>query len=202
VWALGTRGAELLELAGDWTRNNSRLRPASFPHALGITKVFLTLKLAALRGMIEIDEWRPENQFREAVTVNGERLTVIPDATAVIGDNRTDRETTIFLELDNGTAPIERSTFAQSSFSRKTVAYQAYWQTVVRPQHGAMVVLTVARTPERAFALRIATATKIPHPPNLFWFAALPNWEITAPERFLYEAMWHTAGDEARALFG
>ena len=202
VWALGPRGAEILELPGDWRRNNVRLRPASFPHALGITKVFLTLKLAAFRKLIDLDEWIPENQFREAVVVDGERLSMIPDATALIADTRSDRETTIFLEVDNGTAPIERTTFRQTSFGRKTAAYQTYWETVVRPKHGAMVVLTVAHTPERATALRTVTGAKHPHPRNLFWFAAISDWGITNPERFLYEPMWRTAADEVRALFG
>jgi len=168
---------------------------------LGITKVFLTLKLAAVRKLIDIEEWRPENQFRESVVVAGERLTMIPDATAVIADNRSDRDTTVFLEIDNGTEPIERSSFRQASFGRKTPAYQAYWETVIRPQHGAMVVLTVARTRERALALQAATGAKHPHPRNLFWFAAISDWPITNPERFLYERMWTTGAGENRALF-
>jgi hypothetical protein len=202
IWALGQRGAALLDLRGDWKRNNTRLRPVSFPHALGITKVFLTLKLAAFRNLIDLDEWIPENQFRETVIVDGERISMIPDATARIADRRSDRETRTFVEVDNGTAPIERSSFRQSSFGRKTAAYQTYWETEVRPQHGAMVVLTVARTPERATALREATGAKHPYPRNLFWFAAVTDWPITNPERFLYEPMWQTGGGDSRALFG
>ena len=66
-----------------------------------------------------------------------------------------------------------------------------------------MLVFTVAKTPERAEALRL-TAQAINaegHGLNLFWFTNEQAWQISTPERFLYEPIWTTAAGERQALF-
>jgi hypothetical protein len=52
-----------------------------------------------------------------------------------------------------------------------------------------MLVFTVAKTPERAEALRL-TAQGVDAEGrglNLFWFTNEQTWDISTPERFLYE---------------
>ncbi len=66
-----------------------------------------------------------------------------------------------------------------------------------------MIVLTVAKTAERAETLRqtAKTVDEQGRGLNLFWFAHEPAWEIAKPDKFLYEPIWTTANDEHRALF-
>ncbi len=125
IWALAQRGADLLKLKGDWNRNNGRLQPTSFQHPLMITRVYTALQLAAAKGLIQIDQWAGENNWRGRITVNGESLPLVPDAVFLISDKRTGREVTAFLETDNNTEPLRRSTMVQSSFFKKCAALLA-----------------------------------------------------------------------------
>ena len=61
IWAVAQRGADVLELPGDWNKNNGRLRPSAFPHRLMISRVYSTLKVAEGRGLISLEDWMGEN---------------------------------------------------------------------------------------------------------------------------------------------
>jgi hypothetical protein len=203
IWALAQRGANLLKLKGDWNRNNGRLRPSSFPHPLMITRVYTMLRIAAAKGLISLDGWQGENVWRVQVPIKGTFLPLVPDAVFILSDNRTDREATIFLETDNNTEPLRRTTMVQSSFYKKCLAYWQYWADEIKPRHETMLVFTVAKTPERAEALRLTAQTIDAEGRglNLFWFTSEQTWDISAPERFLYEPIWTTAAGERQALF-
>lgn len=203
IWALAQRGADLLRVAGDWNRNNHRLRPGAFAHPLAIARIFALLRVAATRGWIEFESWQGENAFRDRIAVDGRQLPIVPDATFEIGAAGGKRFRA-FLEIDNATEPMTRSTFDQSSFMKKCIAYHAYWKRVLRP-HGdsGTVVLTVAKTPAGAERLR-RTAARIDDGRQgwqLFWFASEQDFSLTTPERFLFEHIWRTCSGEAWAIF-
>jgi hypothetical protein len=203
IWALGQRGADILKLKGDWNRNNGRLRPTSFHHPLMITRVYSTLHVAATNGLVSVDQWIGENGWRGRIDVDGESLPLVPDAIFLLSDKRTDREATIFLETDNSTEPLRRKAMEQSSFFKKCAAYWQYWADELRPKGEPMLVFTVAKTPERAEALRQAAQAVDDDGRglNLFWFASESSWQISKPEQFLYEPVWTTAAGERQALF-
>lgn len=203
VWALAQRGADLLHLDGDWNKNNGRLRSSSFAHPLMISSVYTVLRVAEARGLVDLDDWTGENEWRERIRVGGHELPLVPDATFLVGDNRTDREARVFLEVDNHSEPLTRSGLDQTSFLKKTIAYWHYWDRVVRPTGTPFIVMTIAKTPERAERLRTTAARTDPHGRalNLFWFTSERHWSITDPEGFLYSPHWITATGAQRALF-
>jgi hypothetical protein len=203
VWALASRGATHLKLPGDWNKNNGRLHPGAFTHPLMITRVYAALRRAEQLKLIDLEHWTPENSWREKIRIGGVTLPVVPDATFVIGDHGTDREARVMLEVDNHTEPLTRSTYLQSSFNKKTIAYWHYWDQAVRPLGMGMIVMVIAKRPEWAEALRLTAARVDPHARglNLFWFASETEWTPGDPDSLLYKPIWHTAGGLRRALF-
>jgi hypothetical protein len=203
IWAVAKRGADVLKLPGDWNKNNGRLRPSAFPHRLMISRVYSTLRLAESRGLISLDQWSGENTWRGRVTVGGVSLPIIPDAIFIVADNSSGAQAMVFLEVDNGTEPVRRSSMLQSSFYKKCMAYWHYWIHEIRPRHESMIVLTVAKTIERAEALRLAAKAvdEQGRGLNLFWFGAEPAWKINEPEGFLYETAWTSPSNERHSVF-
>lgn len=195
VWALGQKGADVLRLSGDWNRNNGRLRPTSFVHPLMITRVYATLKVAAAKKAVNLDRWMGESQWRGRINVGGEVLPIVPDAVFLVSDASKARQELVFLETDNHTMPLERRGFSQRPFRKKCIAYWTYWADELRPQKESMLVLTVAKTPERAEALRRTAAHTDSEGRglNLFWFTSEQDWDLARPERFLCEPIWTTA---------
>jgi hypothetical protein len=203
IWALAQRGAKVLSLPGDWNKNNGRLRSSAFPHRLMISRVYSTLMRAASTGLITVEDWLGENEWRGRIAVEDESLPLIPDGVFIVSDNLSDAEAMIFLETDNSTEPLRRTTMVQSSFFKKCVAYWHYWIDEIRPRRESMIVLTVAKTAERAETLRqtAKTVDERGRGLNLFWFAHEAEWEIATPGKFFHEPIWTTANDEHRALF-
>ena len=203
IWALAQRGADVLKLPGDWNKNNGRLRSSAFPHRLMISRVYSTLMAAASRGLVTLDQWSGENEWRGRIAVDGDSLPLIPDAVFILSDHRSDAQALVFLEADNSTEPLRRTTMAQSSFFKKCLAYWHYWIDEIRPRHETMLVFTVAKTPDRAEALRLTTESvdEKGRGLNLFWFTHEATWEIATPEKFLYEPIWTTAAGDQVALF-
>jgi len=203
IWALAQKGADVLRLPGDWNRNNGRLRPGAFAHPLTIARIFAVLQAAATREFIGIESWQGENVFHARVAVEGRQLPIVPDATFELtaGSGKAFRA---FLEVDNGTEPLTRSTFDQSSFLKKCIAYHAYWKRVLRPHgEGETVVLTVAKTPAGAERLR-RTAARVDDGSQgwqLFWFASEQDFSVSAPDRFLFDHIWKTTSGEKWAMF-
>jgi hypothetical protein len=168
-----------------------------------ISRVYSTLQAAAAKGLITLDQWLGEGEWRGRIAVDGTDLPLVPDAVFLLSDHRSDAEAMVFFEADNSTEPLRRTTMAQSSFFKKCAAYWQYWADEIRPRREMMLVLTVAKTPERAEALRL-TARAVDAEGrglNLFWFTSERAWDMVAPENFLYEPIWSTAGGERRRLF-
>lgn len=203
VWALAQKGADILKLPGDWNRNNGRLRASSFAHPLMVTRVYITLKIATRKKLAVVRRWLGESEWRGRINVQGETIPLVPDAVFIVADTAGKRQELVFLEADNNTMPLTRRELGQSSFRKKCLAYWQYWAEEMRPKHESMLVLTIAKTPERAEALR-KTAAKTDTSGrglNIFWFTSEPCWEIMRPERFFHEPIWATAAGERRALF-
>jgi hypothetical protein len=202
IWALAQKGADILRVSGDWNRNNGRLRSSSFSHPLMITRVYVTLKVAAERKLARLDRWMGDSEWRGRINVDGEVLPLVPDAVFLLSDGEGRREELIFLEADNHTMPLERRGFSQSSFRKKCIAYWQYWADELRPQKESMLVLTVAKTPERAEALRRTAAQTDAEGRglNLFWFTSERAWNVTSPECFLYKPIWTSAAGNRRVL--
>jgi hypothetical protein len=204
IWALAQRGAEVLKLPGDWNKNNGRLRSSAFPHRLMISRVYSTLMVAESRDLISLEDWMGENTWRGRISVEGESLPLIPDGVFVLSDRRSNAEAMFFLEVDNSTEPLQRSSMVQSSFLKKCIAYWHYWIEELRPRREGMIVLTVAKTAQRAEALR-RTAKAVDEQGrglNLSWFTSEAAWEIRDAESFLYKPIWTTGSGAEVALFG
>ncbi len=203
IWALAQKGADALRLPGDWNRNNGRLRPGAFAHPLAIARVFAVLRAVAARDLISIESWQGESVFHARVAVEGRQLPIVPDATFELtaGGGKAFRA---FLEVDNGSEPLARSTLDQSSFLKKCIAYHAYWKRVLRPhREGETVVLTVAKTRASAEKLR-RTAARVDDGSQgwqLFWFASEQDFSVAAPERFLFDHIWKTTSGATWAIF-
>jgi DNA-binding Lrp family transcriptional regulator len=162
VYALGRRGAEILETEGElrrggvrWDTKNRNLSRVFLHHTLMVAEVMVAFEVAC-RGREGVRFIPPEEVLAEApeatrrlrfpfrwqveVRHRGQpyRLGVEPDQ--VFGlefhgapDNR--RHAYFFLEADRGTMPIARKEFAQTSFLRKLLAYRETWGRGVHKTH-------------------------------------------------------------------
>jgi hypothetical protein len=77
----------------------------------------LTLRVAEAKGLIKIEHRVEQDGWKGRLRLRGDSLPLVPDAVFLVSDNRSDREATIFLETDNSTEPLRRTTMLQSSFS-------------------------------------------------------------------------------------
>jgi protein involved in plasmid replication-relaxation len=155
VYALGKRGAELLEARGEvrrggirWDTKKRNVSRVFLHHTLAVAEVMVAFEVAcrSRKGVRFIPHEKilagaPESTqrlrlpFRWQVEVrqggNPYRLGVEPDG--VFGlefdsmpENR--RHAYFFLEADRGTMPVVRKRLAQTSFFRKLLAYQETWR--------------------------------------------------------------------------
>jgi hypothetical protein len=111
------------------------------------------------------------------------------------------------IEADRGTMPPTRTTLAQSAFHKKALAYFAYWHEKDRLQAELeaddLVVLTVARTPQRVETLCAIARQVDPEKrgTNVFWFTTADALRVDHPDA-LGAGIWTTAaGDTDAALF-
>ncbi len=179
VYALGNRGAEILESLDGvrrcgirWDTKNRNLSRVFLHHSLAVSEVMVAFEVACreregvrfippeevLAGAPEATR-RLRLPFRWQVEVrqggNLHRLGVEPDK--VFGfhfeggpENR--QHAYFFLEADRGTMPVTRKGLAQTSFVRKLLAYQETWRQSLHTAHFAIPnfrVLTVTTNRER-----------------------------------------------------
>ncbi len=199
VYALGKRGAELLETRGEFRRGgirwDSKKRNVSrvfLHHTLAIAEVMVAFEVAC-RGREGVRFIPPEKvlagvpeatrrlPFRWQVEVRhgGKpyRLGVEPDR--VFGlefyglpENR--QRAYFFLEADRGTMPVRRKGLGQTSFLRKLLAYQETWRQGIQRSHLGISnfrVLTVTTNRERVRHLLAACRSPEGSGSRLFLFA-------------------------------
>jgi Replication-relaxation len=179
VYALGNRGAEVLEAEGvarprgvRWDTKNRNVSRVFLHHTLAVAEVMVAFE-AACRARDGVQFIPPEEvlagappetrrlrlPFRWQVEVRHDgklhRLGVEPDK--VFGlrvedapENR--RHTFFFLEADRGTMPVRRKGLGQTSFLRKLLCYQETWRQGLHRTHLGISnfrVLTVTTNRER-----------------------------------------------------
>lgn len=179
VYALGNRGAEVLETEGGvrrggvrWDTKNRNLSRVFLHHTLAVSEVMVAFEAACqsregvrfippeeiLAGApAETRRLRLPFRWQVEVRVEGKPhcLGVEPDRVFALRfedapENR--QRTFFFLEADRGTMPVIRKGLGQTSFLRKILAYQETWRQGVHRTHlgiPSFRVLTITTNRER-----------------------------------------------------
>jgi protein involved in plasmid replication-relaxation len=179
VYALGNRGAEILEAEGvarrrgmRWDTKNRNLSRVFLHHTLAIAEVMVAFEVAC-RSRASVRFIPPEEiiagapaatrclrlPFRWQVEVRhggkSYRLGVEPDRVFGLrfdGTPENRKHAFFLLEADRGTMPVARKGLAQTSFLRKLLAYQETWRQGLHRTHLGIPnfrVLTVTASQER-----------------------------------------------------
>lgn len=166
VYALGPVGAQLLVAEGLHRKVDAdqagSISAYFIDHALMISRFHAVLLLAVRqRHDVALDLWRQDKDLWDRVTATNsnatETIPVCPDAYFVLrllkepeGRNRVH----VFLEADRGTMTIRRFTTKMRGY----LHYRLSGQQTARYGFKNFVVLTVAKSPERASNLIRATS--------------------------------------------
>jgi hypothetical protein len=165
VYALGNRGAEVLEAEGKvrraaaggvrWDTKNRNLSRVFLHHTLAVAEVMVAFEVAC-RSREEVRFIPPEEvlagapestrrlrlPFRWQVEIHHDGkpycLGVEPDRVFGLqfdGAPENRRRAYFFLEADRGTMPVARRGLAQTSFLRKLLAYQKTWSQGLHRAH-------------------------------------------------------------------
>jgi hypothetical protein len=179
VYALGNRGAELLETEGvvrrggvRWDTKNRNVSRIFLHHTLAVAEVMVAFEVACrsrkgvqfippeevLAGAPEATR-RLRLPFRWQVEVRHDgkpyRLGVEPDKVFGLrfeGEPKGRNLAFFFLEADRGTMPVVRKDLGQTSFLRKLLCYQETWRQGIHRTHLGISnfrVLTVTTNRER-----------------------------------------------------
>jgi hypothetical protein len=179
VYALGNRGAEVLEAHGEfrrggirWDTKNRNLSRVFLHHTLAVAEVMVSFEVAC-RSREGVRLIQPEEvlagapgdtrrlrlPFRWQVEVREggkpHRLGLEPDRVFGLrfeGQPENRQHAYFFLEADRGTMPVTRKGLAQTSFLRKLLAYQGTWRRGLHKSHLSIPnfrVLTVTTSPDR-----------------------------------------------------
>jgi hypothetical protein len=183
VYALGNRGAELLETEGvvrrggvRWDTKNRNLSRVFLHHTLAVAEIMVAFEVACRahegvrfippeevlqRASAETRRLRLPFRWQVEARHDGKlhRLGVEPDRIFGLDfhgmpENR--RQAYFFLEADRGTMPVMRKGLAQTSFFRKILAYKETWGQGLHQKHFGIPnfrVLTVTTSPERVVHL-------------------------------------------------
>jgi hypothetical protein len=204
VYCLGRHGASLLKMEfGEmfrsipWDEDNGSDRRVFLKHALLVSDIMIAVELACrasgIRLLMEPELAKANQPFRWKMNVQGQKFSVAPDrvfALEFLHADGTLRRSYFFLEADRGTMPVTRKTFAQTSFFRKLVAYEASWTQAIhenRFRFNRFRVLTVTTSPERVKSLVDACA-KLKTGHGLFLFA---DTAILKSQKNILSHPWH-----------
>lgn len=202
VYALGNRGAEVLETEGGvrrggirWDTKNRNVSRVFLHHTLAVAEVMVAFEVACrahegvrlippeevLAGAPEATR-RLRLPFRWQVEVGWggkpHRLGLEPDRVFGLhfeGAPENRRRAFFFLEADRGTMPIMRKGLAQTSFLRKLLAYQEAWRRGLHREYLGIPnfrVLTVTTSRERVEHLVKACHSLTGGGSRLFLFTA------------------------------
>ncbi len=179
VYALGTRGAEVLDTEGElrrggvrWDTKNRNLSRVFLHHTLAVAQVMVAFEVACRRregvqfispedvlagAPPETRRLRLPFRWQVEVRQGGKlyHLGVEPDRVfglhfEGVPENRS--RAFFFLEADRGTMPVERKGLVQTSFLRKIFAYRETWRQGLHKEHLGIPnfrVLTVTTSEER-----------------------------------------------------
>jgi hypothetical protein len=191
AYGLGNKGGALLKhehgIAVDsvsWSEKNHIIGRVYLEHALLVSDVMVAVELACRKqGGVKL---LYENEFAlpvkrqpfgwQVTIQKGLKLGVIPDrvfALEFLDATGQRQRVHFFLEADRGTMPVTRRTLAQTSFTRKLLAYEATWtQKIHQRQLGVQRfrVLTVTTSAMRVKSLMEA-CSQLKRGHGLFLFA-------------------------------
>ena len=219
VYGLSGRGASLIraEIGCEpgallWDTENGSIGRVFLKHALLVSDVMVAIELACREKRIRLltgPELAPSGdknrrRFRWNVTVAGQKLSAVPDRVFALefeGSDGNPRRSYFFLEADRGTMPVIRKDFAQTSFYRKLVAYEATWtQSLHQKLFGfhRFRVLTVTTSAKRVESL-IEACSKLKTGHGLFLFT---DTRILEKPHDILSYVWHTgrAGETGTLL--
>jgi hypothetical protein len=213
VYGLGNQGRALLQKElGVGFRELSpddETRPAGrifLEHALLVADVMMAIELACRENGIrlltehelalEFDQSGKHPPFQWRVQINGRlNLAVVPDRVFALEfkDHKDNNNRAVyFLEADRGTMPVIRKNFAQTSFYRKLLAYEATWsQSIHQRRFGfnRFRVVTVTTSTARVKSL-VDACSRLERGRGLFLFADHTILEKTGD---VFSKVWRTA---------
>jgi len=207
AYGLGNKGGALLrrELgiainSDAWNEKNHAVGRVFLEHALLVSETMVSLELACrkrgVRLLYEDQLGLPTKKqpFQWWIKIaGGTKLGVIPDA--VFALEYTDQNSQVqrayfFLEADRGTMPVVRKEFAQTSFFRKLLAYEATWTDKVHQRHLGIPrfrVLTITTIAARVNTL-LEACSQLKRGHGLFLFA-----DQSVLEKDLFSDVWYNA---------
>lgn len=205
VYALGNRGAEILEAenrlrrgGARWDTKNRNVSRLFLHHTLAVAEVMVAFEVAC-RSCKAVQFIPPEEvlagspaetrrlrvPFRWQVNVRwgGKpyRLGVEPDQVFGLrfeGEPESRQQAYFFLEVDRGTMPIVRKGLAQTSFLRKLICYQETWRQGLHMTHLGIPnfrVLTVTESRERVKRFVVACHSLVGGGSGLYLFTEQKN---------------------------
>jgi hypothetical protein len=213
VYGLGKKGAALLKKelgAGyqefSWSDENHSAGRIFLEHALLVSDIMVAIELACRQSGIRLlterelalafDPSGKHQPFRWRVKVNGRlNLGVVPDRVFALDfkdQKGNSNRAFFFLEADRGTMPVIRKNFAQTSFYRKLLAYEATWsQSIHQRRFGfnRFRVLTVTTSAARVKSL-VDACSKLERGRGLFLFA---DHTILEKAGDVFSKVWRTA---------
>jgi hypothetical protein len=219
-YGIGNKGASLLkrELALPFHRmhwkEKSRVGRLFLDHALLISDVMVALEMSCkynenvrlLTGEeIPLSGNRGKSPSKWSVDIGaGLKCGVIPDRVfglEIMEPSSRNHRSWFCLEADRATMPVIRGNFAQSSFYRKLLAYEATWaQDIHRSSFGwqRFRVLTVTSNPERIARMQEA-ARSLERGQGLFLFT---DTKSLGAESDIFALRWQTCrkGETATLL--
>lgn len=227
VYALGKRGAEILEAEGvarrgvRWDTKNRNLSRVFLHHALAVAEVMVAFEVVCrsregvrlippekVLAAAPAETRRLRLPFRWQVEARhggkSHRLGVEPDK--VFGlrfENAPEsrRHAFFFLEADRGTMPVRREGLAQTSFLRKLVCYQETWRKGIHRKHLGIPnfrVLTVTTSRERVEHLVEACRSLTGGGSRLFLFT---DWESLCRRDILAHEWVNGRGESVRLVY-
>ena len=207
VYGLANRGAAHLVRGDgnsvsrlDWNARNRHTTRLFLEHALLISEIIVSLKLAA-RSIPGVHILHHDETPKWKVPLRGSApVTVIPDAMFSIQHNG---DTILFaLEADRGTMPVQSANRSRSSIARKLTAYEASWRgNIFRQRFGAtrVQILTITTSAARLASITEHARSHV-SAAGLFHFASLA--QLTAsPTQFLAALMSREAPISAQSTF-
>ena len=192
----------------DWHPRDNNVTWMFLDHLLTTNDVRIAIEVAATNSGYKVTNWLDDKtlksrDMRDSVNIVGPKgarvkATVVPDGFFVL--NAGDYDYFNFLEVDMGTETGKSSKFGRRDFSRKILAYLAYYESGLyeekydpenRYEDFPMRVLTVTTGPKRMANLK--TVAEGAGAGEQFWFTTLDQ---VSPESVLQKTIWEIAGQE------
>lgn len=214
VYWLDMKGAELLALEYgcdvtelDWNPRGHVVKPLFLDHLLATNDIRIAVSRAAAQQGFVIEEWRDDKTLhkehaQDKVAIKNsqgkvEYTSIIPDGYFVLKTGTARYR--FFVEADRRTVTGEATTLGTRDWSRKVLAYLAFFRSnIPETRYGSrrFRVLTVTTGAKRLANLRAVTEKMGGQ--RKFWFTTFAS---ATAEQILTEAVWEVAtGDTPRSL--